>query len=226
MDVLPQDSSSFTTVNHGIENILYYQDNESSNNETHDSGVRSIISSCEEKFQNFVVTFIKEKMISDFSKSLMYYQSLVFPKEGGKLQRERQLYTILRKCLTLKNQAPTSNEIALFKKDITEDFVIQTDCAISQAEDIVPNDVLCQAFGQLSHLLKELSSFPTFYTNSKNLYDKHMRAGIIFLYLYFTNKNFLFYIVSVLYFIKSLCEKLIFMSFISSRRACLPMTYV
>lgn len=178
--VTSSDENETAYINNELDQTVCYTDSDSDKSVTYTNGVRSIITLCEEKFQNLVVTFIREKMIANFSTSLSYYQSLLLPKEGGKLQREMQLDSILRKCLTLKKQSPSSVDIFQFKKDITEDVSFRSDSGLSQVEMVIPSSDLCQAFGQLSHLLKELSSFPSFYTNSKALYDKHMRAGKLF----------------------------------------------
>lgn len=152
----------------------------------------SVISVCVEKFQSLVVTFIKEKMICDFTKSFRYYESLILPEEGGKLQREKRLDGILKRCLTFKRIPPSEDEILRFKKEICEDVPLPTDRPLPQVDHIVPNHILCQAFEQLSHLLKELSSIPTFYTDSKELYDAHMRSSKLFmLIITLYNKQYL-----------------------------------
>lgn len=163
------------------ETNLFVHDDTLNGTSPSDIFARSVISVCEEKFQSLVVTFIKEKMICDFTKSFLYYQSLILPKEGGRLQRERRLDGILKRCLTFKKIPPSEDEILQFKKEIYEDVPLPTDRTLPQTDYIVPNHILCQAFEQLSHLLKELSSIPTFYTNSKELYDAHMKSSKLFI---------------------------------------------
>lgn len=141
------------------------------------SGIRSIISTCEEKFQYLIMTFIKEKMVSSFTKCLKHYQSIVLPKEHNRLEREKQLDVILRKCLSLKNQPPSTEEIDFFKKEISKNTFLQTDYTLTSVEKITITTIFLQTFQQLMFLMKELASFPTFYTNSKVLYDKHTQAG-------------------------------------------------
>lgn len=170
------------TFSGSLEKKLFdHDDNLNGSSPSDKTSARSVISICEEKFQSLVVTFIKEKMICDFTKSFSYYQSLILPKEGGRLQREKRLDAILKRCLTFKKITPCDDEILQFKKEIYEDVPLPTDKALPQVEYIVPNHILCQAFEQLSHLLKELSSIPTFYTNSKELYDAHMRSSKLFI---------------------------------------------
>lgn len=140
------------------------------------NSVRSIISLCVEKYQKFFVTFLKEKVILNIEKSLDYYQSLLLPKKDQQVQREKHLDKLLHKCLTAKCNCVSAEEIEIFKQEITDLATNKSDLAFEEFENVVADSVLCEAFERLCNLLVELSSFPTFYTNSRELYEKHLHA--------------------------------------------------
>ncbi|CAL1261526.1 unnamed protein product [Larinioides sclopetarius] len=138
--------------------------------------IRSVITLCTEKYQKFFVTFLKEKVITDVDKSLKRYQSLLLSKQERQIQREKNLDKLLRKCLSTKCNCLSSDEVEIFKGDIADAVFKKTDLPTSDEETVPIDSNLCQTFERLCNLLVELSSFPTFYTNSKSLYDKHLNA--------------------------------------------------
>lgn len=140
------------------------------------NSIRSVISLCVEKYQKFFVTFLKEKVILNIEKSLDHYQSLLLPKKDRQVQREKHLDKLLHKCLSTKCNCVSAAEIENFKQEITDLAIKKLDLSSEEVENVVADSILCEAFERLCNLLVELSSFPTFYTNSRELYEKHLHA--------------------------------------------------
>ncbi|GIY38627.1 protein dopey-1 [Caerostris darwini] len=141
------------------------------------SNIRSIITLCTEKYQEFFVIFLKEKVIKDVYKFIERYQSLLLGKQEREFQREKNLEKLLQKCLSIKCNSLSSEEVKIFKQNITDSAIKKIDPPLNDFEHVSTNPYLCQTFEHLCNLLFELSSFPTFYTNSKSLYNKHLNAA-------------------------------------------------
>ncbi|GFS63491.1 protein dopey-1 [Nephila pilipes] len=150
---------------------------EERNKESEFSCIRSIITLCTEKYQTFFVTFLKDKIIKNIDETLERYQSLLLPKHEREIQREQNLDKLLHKCLSAKCNCLSSEEVEIFKRDIADTSFKKSDLPLNDIEDIPSDSDLCQTFEFLCNLLVELSSFPTFYTNSNSLYDKNLNAA-------------------------------------------------
>ncbi|XP_054721369.1 protein dopey-1-like [Uloborus diversus] len=173
-DVLREASKSFEF---SIEDqIIRLEFDDCCKDEYNSSDIDSNINLCVEKYKILFVTFLKEKLILDVPKSLSCYESLVLPEQDDKMQREKNLDKLLNQCLQMKREHFSDEEIKEFKKDVLDSASKQIISLHNEVLNINSDSSICQAFEKLCNLLIELSSFPTFYTNSKNLYDKHLRA--------------------------------------------------
>ncbi|KFM72926.1 Protein dopey-1, partial [Stegodyphus mimosarum] len=142
----------------------------SQGNDAVQGNIRSIITLCVEKYQLLFITFLKEKMILNISKFTSRYQSLLLPKQEGKEQREKHLNRLLHASLKIRCDGLTSDEIAAVKKDILERTSKPVEFTGDALQDISSDVAVCNCFERLCNLFIELLTFPTFYTNSKNLY--------------------------------------------------------
>ncbi|KAG8189706.1 hypothetical protein JTE90_022518 [Oedothorax gibbosus] len=184
------------------------------------SSIRSVITLCVEKYQHFFVTFLKEKVFINTDKSLELYNSLLLPKKDRQVQREKNLDKLLHKCLSAKCKCVPTQEIDIFKQEIMKLSVKNIDDPFQELENIHADAILCEAFERLCNLLVEISSFPTFYTNSRELYEKHLHTSrssvipewlkmIVTLACYVSNDELFFNATSTLFDLITLTKSVI-----------------
>ncbi|XP_042903309.1 protein DOP1A isoform X2 [Parasteatoda tepidariorum] len=170
-------SSDIAQLNSKKNNSFSYCQDKSEIEDHYELNIRSVITLCVEKFQKLFVTFIVKKMVKSSEASLERYQSLILPQGGGNSQRDINLNNLLQKCLSAKCNCFSSDDLVIYKQDILEATDQNSSLPYSEVEEVPDDIIMCKTFRYLCNLLVELSSFPSFYTNCKQLYDTHLSTA-------------------------------------------------